>query len=93
MNERKTVQYPIPEKEMQECLHTICQNQGRRIIFKCELYHMDIGKSCFETFPPRRDVKYAAILTQGKFLPVHNMKAYRKGNTAVLILNLGRKWK
>jgi len=30
---------------------------------------------------------------KGKFLPVHTMKAYMKGSTVLLILNLVNEWK
>ena len=54
---------------MQECRHTVWQKQGKMSVFKCELYHIDIGKSCFKTFPPRRAVKYAALLIQTQISP------------------------
>lgn len=80
---------------MQERCHTICQKQGKRRIFKCEIHHNDTGESCFKNFPRRRDAKYAVHLIQRHISPCafHEGVQERRYSSAVLILSLGNKCK
>ena len=67
--------------------------KGEFASFKCEIYHIDIGKSCFKTFQPRWDIKYAVLLIQRQISPCAYYETYRNGGKGLLILNLGNKWK
>ena len=73
---------------MHECRHTVCQKQGKRRFSSVNYIILTLGKVALKLSHKDEMLNKLLFWCKDKFLPVHTMKAYGNGGTALLTLIL-----
>ena len=82
--------------QARRCRNAVTQyvrNKAKGELSSVKYIILTLGKGALKVFHRDEMLNTLFFRYKGKFLPVHTMKAYGKGGTALAILNIGNKWK